>query len=154
LHEGSWNVLSVEANFDPAWSDLCKSFLDRRGEIKSTASAIQAVGKVSQEHRAWRSLAYFATKMHAEGEKSAWAFSAVTKVPLNQVCSLGGVRSAYATTSSPASSCCSVLWPAASCVPSWAMAHRLLAEESSTEGSDWIPDERCSEEYSVETYKD
>jgi hypothetical protein len=118
LHEGSWDVLSVEANFDPAWSDFSKSILDRLSEIKAAASAIQAFERVSQEYRAWKSLAYFATKMHADGEKSAWAFSAVTKVPLNQVCLLGGARSAYATTSSPASSCCSVLWPAGSCVPS------------------------------------
>jgi hypothetical protein len=52
LHEGSWDVLSVEANFDPAWSDFSKSILDRLNEIKAAASAIQAVERVSQEYRA------------------------------------------------------------------------------------------------------
>jgi hypothetical protein len=71
LHKGGWDVLLVEANFDPAWSNLCEGVLDREGEINSTAGTIQADGEVSQSHRACVKPTYFATKMHAEGEKRA-----------------------------------------------------------------------------------
>jgi hypothetical protein len=71
LHKGSWDVLSVEANFDPAWSNLCEGVLDRECEINSTAGTIQADGRVSQSFHACVKLTNFATKMHAEGEKRA-----------------------------------------------------------------------------------
>lgn len=71
LHEGCWDVLLVKANFDPAWSDLCKEVMDCISEIVATASTIQAGEMVSQDLRAWVRLTYLATKMQAEGWKSA-----------------------------------------------------------------------------------
>jgi hypothetical protein len=71
LHEGSWDVLSVEANLDPARSNLCEGVLDRQCEINSTTGTIQADEEVSQSQHACVKLTYFATKMQAEGEKRA-----------------------------------------------------------------------------------
>lgn len=71
LHEGSWDVLSVEANLDPALSNLCEGVLDLIRKLSSSASAIQAGRKVSKGHRVYVQCTNFATKMHAEGEKIA-----------------------------------------------------------------------------------
>lgn len=90
LYEGSGNVLLVEADLDPALADFCEFVLDLVRKLSSSASAIQAGRQVSKYHRVYVQCTDLATKMHAAGEKIACAFSAVTKTPLNQVCSEGG----------------------------------------------------------------
>lgn len=104
LHKGSWDVLLVEANFDPALSNLFESVLDLIRKLSSSAGAIEASCKVSEGHRAYVQCTDFATKMHAEGEKIACAFSAVTKIPLNQVCSVGGAWLTTESSSMPVAS--------------------------------------------------